>query len=230
MNKKFNDYPLTLKKIYSQFENLTAYKSLLFGITQCYELGIYCEIGDAKKSLELIPEIEKNLKKFDSDTSDISKLLIYLNIAITYLFNKNYSKSIYWLNIFLNDYSIKKNDVTSNIFYYSHLINILIHFEAKNYDSIDYLYNQCVNNLKKIRPLKQFDKVLLNFIKKNSENPVNSQKEKIKIFTELRNQLTLIAKNPEEAVALQFFDFIAWTDSHISNVAISDLIKKKQLI
>ncbi len=229
MNKNFSDYNKTLKKIYTQFENLAAYESLLFGITQCYELGIYCEIGEAKKGLALIPEIEKNLKKYDSETSDISKLLNYLNIAITYFFNNNYSKSIYWLNIFLNDYSIKKSDVTSNIFYYGHLINMLIHFEAKNYESIEYLNNQCINNLKKIRPLKELDKVILTFIKINSEHPI-SNKEQTKLFVVLKTQLIKITTNPEEAVALQFFDFISWTDSHIESIPMSDLIKKKQLI
>ena len=229
MNKNFSEYTTTLEKIYTQFGVLDIYKTLLFGITKCYELGIYCEIGEAKKALELIPDIEKNLKKYDSEIGDVSKLLIYLNIAITYLFNKNYSKSIHWLNMFLNDYSIKKNDVTSNIFYYGHLINILVHFEAKNYDSIDYLYKECLNNLKKIRPLKQFDNEILNFIKKHSEQPIVSQKEKTRIFTELKNQLNKICNNPEEAVALQFFDFISWADSYILNTPISDLIQKKNL-
>lgn len=119
-----------------------------------------------KKALALIPEIEKNLKLYDEETNEISKLLFYLNIAITYLFNENYSKSIYWLNVFLNDYSIKRNDVSSNIYYYGHIINIIAHFEAKNYESITYLYNQSVNNLKKIRPLNQFDETILKFIKK----------------------------------------------------------------
>jgi hypothetical protein len=229
MNKNFNDYNKTLKKIYSRFNNLPAYKTLLFSITQCYELGIYCEIGEAKKGLNLIPEIERNLKLYDNEAGDISKLLIYLNISIIYLFNKNYSKSIYWLNIFLNDYSIKKNDVTSNIFYYGHLINILVHFEAKNYESIVYLYNQCINNLKKIRPLKQLDIMVLNFIKQNSENPIKSQKEKSNRFNIFKNELIEITKNPEEIVALQFFDFISWAESHISNTDMCDLIKNKQL-
>lgn len=228
MTRNFNAYNKSLKKIYTQFENLPTYKALLFGITQCYELGIYCEIGEAKKGLALIPEIEKNLKKYDSETNDISKLLNYLNIAIIYFFNTNYSKAIYWLNIFLNDYSIKKNDVNSNIFYYGHLINILIHFEAKNYDSIDYLYNQCLTNLKKIRPLKQLDKVILDFIKTYAANPI-ALKDKSKVFAKLKTELSTIAKNPDEAVALQFFDFISWTESHIDNYAMADIIKKKQL-
>ena len=229
MNKNFDHYNDTLKKIYQQFEGLAAYKALLFNVTRCYELGIYCEIGEAEKGLKLIPEIERNLKKYDSETNEINKLLFYLNIAIIYFFNNNYSKSIYWLNIFLNDYSIKKNDVTSNIYYYGHIINILVHFEAKNYDSIDYLYNQCVNNLKKIRKINEFDKVVLNFIKTNSNEPFTSQKQKTKAYTELKNQLDDLVKNPEETISLHFFDFFSWIDSHLRNEPFAELIKKKRL-
>ena len=229
MNKKFDDSNNTLRKIYTGFENIQAYKALLFNVTRCYELGIYCEIGEAKKGLNLIPEIEEGLKKYDSETNEINKLLFYLNIAIIYFFNKKYSKSIYWLNIFLNDYSIKKNDVTSNIYYYGHIINMIIQFEAKNYDPIDYLYNECINNLKKIRKINKFDKIVLSFIKKNSNNPFNSKKEKSIAFTELKNNLEEITKDPEESISLHFFDFFSWIDSHIKNIPIIELIKKKNL-
>ena len=229
MNKKFDDSNETLKKIYTQFEGLPTYKALLFNVTRCYEIGIYCEIGEAKKGLELIPEIENGLKKYDSETNEINKLLFYLNIAIIYFFNKKYSKSIYWLNIFLNDYSIKKNDVTSNIYYYGHIINMVIQFEAKNYDPIDYLYNECINNLKKIRKINKFDKIILSFIKKHSSTPFTSKKEKLTAFTTLKNNLEEIIKNPEETISLQFFDFFSWIDSHLSDVSITELIQQKSL-
>ncbi len=229
MNKKFDDSNQTLKKIYNRFDGIAAYKPLLFNVTRCYEIGIYCEMGEAKKGLQLIPEIEKGLQKYHSETNDINKLLFYLNIAIIYFFNKKYSKSIYWLNIFLNDYSIKKNDVTSNIYYYGHIINIIIQFEAENYDPIDYLYNECVNNLKKIRKINRFDKVVLSFIKKHSNNPITSKKEKSEAFKELKNNLEEIIKAPEETISLQFFDFFSWIDSHLKNVPITELIQKKYL-
>jgi len=229
MNNNFDNYNETLTKIYLQFENISAYNSLLFNVTQCYELGIYCEIGDVEKGLKLIPKIEKNLKKYDSETNEINKLLFYLNIAIINFFDNEYSKSIYWLNIFLNDYSIKKNDVTSNIYYYGHIINILVHFEAKNYESIDYLHNQCINNLKKIRKINKFDKVVLTFIKANSNYLVKSQKEQLNSFHQLKSTLTEIIKTPEESISLHFFDFFSWIDSHLNNVPIADLVRKKRL-
>ncbi len=201
----------------------------MFNVTTCYELGIYCEIGEEKKALAMIPEIEKNLKLYDTETNEINKLLFYLNIAIAYLFNEKYSKSIYWLNIFLNDYNIKKNDVGSNIYYYGHLINMIAHFEAKNYDSINYLYNQSVNNLKKIRPLSKFDEAILKFIKKMASQKIALKKEQINAFKELRSMLEEVIKDPKETISLHFFDFFAWIDSHIENENMAFLIRKKKL-
>jgi hypothetical protein len=229
MNKNFENYNDTLKKIYTQFNKYNEYQPLLFNVTQCYELGIYCEIGAYKKGIKIIPEIEANLKKYQSETNQINKLLFYLNIAIIYFFDENYSKSIYWLNVFLNDYSIKKNDVTSNIYYYGHIINILVHYEAKNYDSIEYLYNQCVGNLKKIRKISRFDKAVLLFIKTNADNPNIRKKEMNRLFDELKSNLTKIIEEPSEKVSLQFFDFFAWIDSHLEDKKIAELIEGKKL-
>ncbi|MDT8412436.1 MAG: hypothetical protein RQ875_08250 [Vicingaceae bacterium] len=229
LNKNYDRYRTTLKKIHTHFDDLIGYKPLLFNITTCYELGIYCEIGEEKKALALVPEIEKNLILFDEETNEINKLLFYLNIAITYLFNENYSKSIYWLNIFLNNYSIKRNDVSSNIYYYGHIINIIAHFEAKNYESINYLYNQSVNNLKKIRPLNQFDDAVLKFIKKNASIKSIDYKEQPASFKALKEKLELLIKDPKETISLHFFDFFAWIDSHLKKEKIATLIKKKKL-
>lgn len=229
LNKNYDRYRTTLKKIHTHFDDLVGYNPLLFNITTCYELGIYCEIGDKKKALALIPEIERNLKLFDEETNEINKLLFYLNIAITYLFNENYSKSIYWLNVFLNDYSIKRNDVSSNIYYYGHIINMIAHFEAKNYESITYLYNQSVNNLKKIRPLNQFDEAVLKFIKQSASKKFIDSKEQIASFKTLKEKLETLIKDPKETISLHFFDIFAWIDSHLKKEKIASLIQKKKL-
>jgi|GEM_PF-2392438 len=226
LNKKLKGYEETLKKIYHQFSPIEAYHPLLFNITQCYELGVYCELADIKKGSIILPIIEENLTKHKDDTNDISRLLFYLNIGIMHYFNNNYSESIYWLNHFLNDFSVKKSKVNSNIYYYAHIINLVVHFDAKNYDSIDYLYRESINNLKKIRVLNNFDLTLLNFIKVNAEKqlPHNKQKE---VFKSLKTALLKITKNPEEGTALHFFDFIAWIESHINNTPIHKIIQAK---
>ncbi|MCB0401507.1 MAG: hypothetical protein KDD41_05445 [Flavobacteriales bacterium] len=227
MNKKFGDFSNTLRKIYAQFKNLQAYQALLFNVTRNYELGIYCEIGEAEKGFKILPEITRELKKYGSETYEINKLLFYLNIAIMYLFNQKYKESIYWLNEFLNDYSIKKNDVTSNIYYYGHIINMIVHFEAGNYDSINYLYNESVSNLKKIRPISKFDSTILAFIKASVKNEYEFQKQKDTAFRELKSKLEDIVTNPNESISLHFFDFFAWIDSHLTGQPIAAIIRKK---
>ena len=226
MNKELKGYEDTLKKIYHQFSNIDAYQPLLFNITQCYELGVYCELADIKKGIKILPIIENNLKTYAEDTNDISKLLFYLNIGIMNYFNSNYSESINWLNHFLNDLSIKKSKVNSNIYYYAHIINLVVHFDAKNYDSINYLHRESINNLKKIRSLNSFDTTILGFIKSYSEKQL-AERKKTEAFQKLKTELLEIIKNPEEATALHFFDFIAWTDSHIKNTPIHKIIQSK---
>lgn len=230
LNKNYELHEKLLRKIFNQFSNLVGYAPLLFNVTTCYELGIYCEIGEDKKGLALIPDIEEKLKLYNSETNEINKLLFYLNIAIIYLFNEKHSKSIYWLNVFLNDYNVKKNDVGSNIYYYGHLINMIAHFEAKNYDAINYLYNQSINNLKKIRPLNKFDSTILNFIKKQATQKIKlTEKENLEAFKTVKSKLETIIKEPNENVSLHFFDFFAWIDSHISGDNIAYIIRKKRL-
>jgi hypothetical protein len=229
MNSNLEEYYQTLSKIYKRFQNIKAYDSLLFNITRCYELGICCELGNLDDGLKLIPQIKLELKKYESETNDINRLLFYLNLAIINFFNNSYSESIFWLNEFLNDYSIKRNDVTSNIYYYSHIINLLVHFEAKNFDSIQYLYKESITNLKKIRKLNLFDQTLLKFILVQSETPYTSSSKRITAFKDLKSKLKKIAASPSETTALQFFDFFAWIESHIQSKPIHILVKQKKL-
>ena len=226
LNKKLKGYEETLKKIYHQFIPIEAYHPLLFNITQCYELGVYCELANLKEGLKILPIIEKNLIKYKDNTNDISKLLFYLNIGIMNYFDSNYSESINWLNHFLNDFSIRKSKVNSNIYYYAHIINLVVHFDAKNYESINYLHRESINNLKKIRPLNNFDSTILEFIKTYSENPQTKHQQKV-TFKALQKKLKEIIKKPEEATALHFFDFIAWTESYISDTPIHKIIQAK---
>lgn len=226
LNKELIGYEKTLDKIYTQFSSIDAYQSLLFNITQCYELGVYCEVANIEKGIKILPLIISNLNTYKNDTNDISKLLFYLNIGIINYFAANFSESISWFNRFLNDFSIKKSKVNSNIYYYAHIINLVVHFDAKNYDAINYLHRESVNNLKKIRALNNFDSTILEFIKTYSENPQTKYQQKV-IFKALQKKLKEIIKKPEEATALHFFDFIAWTESYISDTPIHKIIQAK---
>lgn len=229
MNNNFESYELTLKKIHKQFENLPAYKNLLFSITTCYELGIYCELGEVEKGMKVLPSALSDLKKYSKDINEINQLYFYLNIALLYFLNKDFSKSIYWLNTFLNDYSIKKNDVSSNLYYYAHIINMVVHFEAENFDTISYLHKESLKNLQKIRPINDFDGSIIKFIKEFAKDAPLSRKDKKIRFNALKNEISKISKNPTQTIALQFFDFFSWVDSHIVNKPIAQLIKTKRL-
>lgn len=229
MNNHFDEYEKILNKIYAQFSSLPGYEKLLFNVTKCYELAIYCELAEVNKGLELIPEIVKSLKSFGNDVNEINRLYFYLNIAILYIYAKNYSKSIYWLNVFLNDYAIKKNDVSSNLFYYAHLINLLTHFEAENYDSIEYLYKESKRNLQKIRKINAFDSLILKFIFDYATKLPNSKKEKLERFKLLKKELKEISTDKSQTTALQFFDFFVWIESHLLDKSIIELIKSKRL-
>lgn len=227
-NNKYQSYTKTLQKIYNNYSGMANYKTLLISITKCYELGIYCEIGDVKNGLKLVEKIKEDVSNNEVGINQINKLLFYLNFALIYLFNKDYSNAIFWMNNFLNAFSVKKNAVASNIYYYGNILNVVIHFEAKKYDNIDYLHNQCIKAITKIRPINNYDMNILKFIQQYSRYPNISLKQQKEKFSSLKNMLEKLIKHDEtQGIALEFFDFNAWIDSYIYQKTLPEMLASK---
>jgi hypothetical protein len=229
MNKKFQDSEQTLKKIYTHFGNSTKFKRQLFSITKCYELGIYCEIGDLKNGKIFLKTIENDLENYKNDINDVSLLLYYLNISLMYFYAEAYKQAIFWIQKFLNEFNINRNHVASNMFYYGNILRIIYQFDLGKFENIDYLIAQCKKTISKIKPISVDEKYLLQSIEKLVElSSLSYKKEYSDLLNKMKIQFEKFNKN-ESLLINQFLNINLWLESKITKKPLHQLLYKKAL-
>jgi tetratricopeptide (TPR) repeat protein len=227
MSKQYQQYSFTLEKLYDTFANHQRFEQDFFSTTTCYELGIYCELGDYNKGFQLLPEVEVGLKKFTVNA--INKHMFYFNAALIYFMAGDFQKASGWLNKLVIEYNENRSKVISNIYYYSRLLHLMVQYEMENMDTLEYMLKSVLKDLPKVRPFNQYDKAILTFIQKtllevNDSSMLKSRFKALKIELE-----QILQSNPDEGIALQFFNFQLWIDSKTEAPSFAELVKQQAI-
>ena len=174
-------------------------------------------IGDFKQAL---PFITANMHKKDFLNSQ-QHIIFYLRAASVYLGLGDYRESIKWLNKILNEFATEHR---TDLMVAARLILLIIHFELNNTDLVEYYTRSTYRYLLKRQHLHEFEKVLLNYIK-NEFPKVNNRKEFTVVFVSLKEKLNKVFKDPYEARALEYFDYMAWLNSKIEGKSFEEILK-----
>ena len=94
------------------------------------------------------------------------------------------------------------------------LLNLVIHYELGNHDHLASVLNSSAHFISKKEHSFRFEKVFVSFIRSKLLDTHN-KKGLLLAFSELRNDLNVIAKNPSEKKALEYFDFQSWVEEKI---------------
>lgn len=210
-----------LKENYFDITDLGLRKKL-FQNYYVYYTYIHINTCEFEKGIALVPDISKGLEKYD--VSIESRLVLYYNIANLYFAVADYTNALFWTNKILNDTETGaelRQDLTSFV----KIFNLIIHFELGNQELIDYLVKSTYRFLYKRERLYKFETIVLDFIRKYSK--VNSRKEAIALFKEVREALIPLLEIPYEKKAFDKFDFIPWLDSKIEGKSLAEVLKSK---
>lgn len=193
--------------------------------TQSYvaELGYFVRIGEVDRGLEAVEQVKLYIKEREDRFRKFPQLHLYYNISYFFFSIKEYSKSLQWLNKILNDNSLSTiEDLHSS----SRILNLLLQYELEKDDFMEYLTRSTYRYLYKLEGLYNFEKILLNFLKKNTR--FDSLEAQAKAFKKLKSQLEDTRYEPGERNALSTLDLIAWVESKIEQEPFY-VIKQRQL-
>ncbi len=193
-------------------------------------LTLYVNSGDFKLGSEFINKLTK--EGFEDYAPKYlikqNQLTLYYFIAYTYFGNGQFQKSNHFLNRILNDPERTEDDLRSDLYCFTRIFSIILHFELGKLDLLEYTIKSVYRYLLKRDRLYKFETVILNFLRKNSSK-TSSQKQLITAFKQLKAELEEVTKDEYEHRALSYFDFIAWLDSKIENDSFSSVIREKTL-
>jgi hypothetical protein len=185
------------------------------------KLNVYFRMGNMKKCLQLIPEIEILLEK-NKDSDKLLKEIIYWQVTSLLMIAEEYKQALKWLvraNIAEN-YNIRQD-----LECIGRIMEIVLHYELGKFDIMEYRIKSTYRFLANKQKMYQLEKIIITSIRKLIN--VHSQKESLRFFKQLKLELEPIVKDPLEEKFLVYFDIMSWLESKIDNKKFADVVKSK---
>jgi hypothetical protein len=112
-----------------------------------------------------------------------------------------------------------------DIYIFSRLFSIIIHYELGNYELIDYLVKSTYRYMlkkKKERGIEPMtEKVFLKYMRKIARY-YDKPKKVQQAFEDMYKELSETLKDPNEQIALRYFDFPEWAKNKMKNPALKE--------
>jgi exonuclease VII small subunit len=229
-------YYITQQQYIDFFEGLEHLKSLatkeqfksidlqirIFTFSRNAELLAYEAMGEFEKGEALVAEIMDALDKYQLKISKEDEILFYYNISRYYFGGAQYKKALEYINKVLND---NEGDLRQDIYTFARLLNLLIHYELKNFDLLDYIVKSTLRFIKKKQRNYQFENVFIKHIKRlvranQVEKELQSELQQLKV------SLENIFEDPDEQVVLEYIDVNSWINSKLEAISYADYKKK----
>lgn len=224
----FNKYQEALDYIEQlQLVNIkSAYtEMMIFYRTYMLQLDVYIKTGEFQKGIPTALQLINGLSEYEGKIADAIRTKLYFQLAHVYFGIEEYKTALQWINKLLNEREVKED-----ILNLAMIFSLIIHFELKNYDILDYQAKSIVRKLSNKNRLFETEKLFIELIKKI---PKIIHQEKISIhFIEIQKKLQEILDDNNtilERNTLEYFNFNAWILSKIKNNTYFEQVKNSIL-
>lgn len=179
--------------------------------------------GTFSDGVKLVPEIEDFIDTNDMYLDNHNILIFYYKIACLYFGSGDYKNTVKYLNKVIN---YKDTELRSDIQCFARILNLIAHFEMKNFELIEYLVKSTYRFLSKMKDLHRTQREVLLFLRRLpsiSEDKLNDA------FNGLLEELKRLRQDPYEKRPFLYLDIISWLESKISDIPVQTIIRQKRL-
>lgn len=221
LSNKHEEFLLNLRKLKAIIPDTKGNEAIIFYCIHNLEVTFYFYTGWYVEP-NLPKLIEKGLKKYHNKITKANQLqLIYSNACI-YLTNSEYTESLKYLNMLLNDNFLSLRE---DIQVAARILNLIVHWELKHEELLPYLTRSTYHFLRKKELLYEYETILLNFIKQKLFRVFTRAEFKNSLKT-LQRHLNRIAGNPLKNIL--YFDILSyWIESKVSNKSMVEVLKSR---
>lgn len=155
------------------FENILDFqknvaKERIFFHTHQAELEFLIFNNNFEEATKVMQLVIKTLKENRFNIEPYYFIGMYYQIASIMLINKNFSQSLKFINLILNEYKLEDRPTS---FIKTEILNIIIHYELKNYKLVLHNYYSFNKKYKRVFKLNFIEKTIIKLIAQISENP-----------------------------------------------------------
>lgn len=175
------------------------------------------------KNCSMSDEVSKFIKSNNKLISKDNELNFYLALFYSYFICKEHSSSLMWLNKIIHDN--KHLDIRTDIRKKARFLTLIVHYELKNYDLLEYTLKSTKNNFAKKDSLYIIESITIKLLR--SLIKTNNNLQKIKLLKEALYQLKKEEHKNEVEIFITSFDIICWLESKIENKTFEEMMKGK---
>ena len=183
-------------------------------------LALHVGNGDFSEGLALTDEVTKGLVAFESHIPDDDKMKFHLNLALIYFGVEEFRRSLDHINHILLEYSPEANPGT---YYAARLINLIVHFELKNYCLLTSITPSTLRYLLSHDSVYKLEQTMVSLFQKLPK--AKSDEDVTEVFTQTRNTMVTLQNDPVEAVAFQYFGYVEWLESRIQKKPFAEIMR-----
>lgn len=225
-NNKFDEAKKMIREIRSlkgkkgfNFVNISV---RIFANTAYQELTMYNKMGKFNKSVKLLKEVEKKQQKYADNISKEMHVLLTYGKAYSYFGVGNYRESLHYLNQVIND---KEQNLRQDIYSFSRIFNVVLHFELRNYEFLEYVVKSTNRYLRRQNRECQIENICAKRIKKLAKTVAYNKR--VALLQRMDSEVTELLKNQNECVVLEYFNISAWIKSKLNKVSYKDQIVRE---
>ncbi len=176
------------------FENILDFqknvaKERIFFHTHHSELEFLIYNNNFEEATKIKLLVIKSLKENKYNIEPYYYIGLYYQFACIQLINENLSQSLKYVNLILNEFKLEDRPKS---FIKTEILNLIIHFELKNYKLVLHNYNAFNKRYKKVFKLNYIEKKIIQLIVQISESPYSKNST-----IEFRNILKKIEKKED---------------------------------
>lgn len=181
----------------------------IFNFSYSIELSRYLQKKQFSKANAIIQDIETGLKKYKDILTPSYKITFLYMLGYYYFTVGNFDNAIKKINTLLNEYT---EDERPDLYNFARLLNLMIHFELKNYSYIHYKRANVQYYFKKQSSAFETENLILKFFSKEKNYTIDLEKSLQNLKTSLENTKS----HSLEKYAFNYFDWIDWINSKLA--------------
>ncbi len=185
------------------------------------EMLIFEKSCDLERGRKKAKEIEKDLAEYGADVPLNLKALMLMNLACFSIIDENYESALRSLNAVLNDSGLS---LRSDVIDVARLLQLVIHYELKNYDLLEYLTDSAHKYFRSRKLKNKAEGLLTGFFREITGIDRAMHKT---AFDELHFKLKRYADQAKEGNLQVYFDFIAWAKGKAEGKSMVDIIRSE---
>jgi len=186
-----------------------------------HEVLVYFRTGVFQNATALMFSNEEEVMLCVDKVSVSNRLQLFYDFAHVFFMAGRFKDSLRWINRILTHENLS---VRSDIIGFSKLMNLLLHFELKNDRLLESLQRFVKYDLMKKGRYYPIERAVLNILQALVEN---NPKEKDRVIRNALDKFGIMAQDPYESEALEYFDFVLWAKAKLAKRSMNEMYMEK---